>query len=51
MRKLNDLQKAMIMKQFKVGTMIIKFVEKVGDDKTDLQDDIILAQDIIKEKQ
>jgi len=51
MRKLNDLQKEMIMKQFKVGKMIIKFVEKIGDDKTDLQDDIMLAQDMIKERQ
>lgn len=51
MRKLNDLQKKMIMKNFKVGYLIIKYVEKIGDEKNDLQDDIILAKDIIQEKQ
>jgi hypothetical protein len=51
MRKLNDLQKQMIMKNFKVGYLIIKYVEKIGDEKTNLQDDIILAQDMIQEKQ
>jgi hypothetical protein len=51
MRKLNNLQKEMIMKNFNIGILIIKYVEKIGDEKTDLQDDIILAQDMIKEKQ
>jgi hypothetical protein len=51
MRKLNNLQKEMIMKNFNIGNLIIKYVEKIGDEKTDLQDDIILAQDMIKEKQ
>ena len=51
MRKLNNLQKEMIAKMFpKMNALIIKYVEKIGDEKTDLQDDIILAQDIIQEK-
>lgn len=51
MRKLNNLQKEMIKKMFKDANLIIKYVEKVGDEKYDLQDDIMLAQDIIQEKQ
>jgi hypothetical protein len=51
MRKLNNLQKEMIAKTFKLGNLVIKYVEKIGDEKTDLQDDIMLAQDMIKERQ
>ena len=51
MRKLNELQKTMIAKMFPtLGNTIIKWVEKVGDNKADLQDDIQLAKDIIQEK-
>jgi hypothetical protein len=52
MKKLNNLQKEMIMKQFpKLGNLVIKYVEKIGNEKTDLQDDIQLAYDFIQEKQ
>jgi hypothetical protein len=51
MRKLNQLQKEMIMKNFKMGATLIKWTEKVGNDKNDLQEDIMLAEDMIKEKQ
>ena len=51
MRKLNEKQKEMIMKNFKMGKTIIKWVEKVGDEKYNLDDDIQLAKDIIQEKQ
>jgi hypothetical protein len=52
MKKLNNLQKEMIMKQFpKLANLVIKYVEKIGNEKTDLQDDIQLAYDFIQEKQ
>jgi hypothetical protein len=51
MRKLNQLQKEMIMKNFKMGATLIKWVEKVGDENANLEDDIQLAKDIIQEKQ
>ena len=51
MRKLNEKQKEMIMKNFTMGKTIIKWVEKVGDENANLDDDIQLAKDIIQEKQ
>ena len=51
MRKLNNLQKEMIAKNFKIAHLVIKYVEKIGDEKTELETDIELALDIIKEKQ
>lgn len=51
MRKLNNLQKEMIKKMFKDAHLIIKYVEKIGDENYDLQDDIQLAKDMIQEKQ
>jgi uncharacterized membrane protein len=51
MKKLNNLQKEMIIKNFKMGYAIIKWVEKIMDEKMDLETAIELAQDIIQEKQ
>ena len=52
MRKLNEIQKNKIKKDNPtMAYAIIKWVEKVGDENYDLQDDIQLAKDIIWEKQ
>lgn len=50
MRKLTQQQKEKIMKNYVIGKTLIKWVEKVGDEKYDLEDDIMLAKDIIQEK-
>lgn len=51
MRKLNQVQKEKIAKGYPtlVG-LIVKYVEKIGDEKIELENDIQLALDIIKEK-
>lgn len=52
MKKLNQTQKEKIMKNYPTLThLVIKYVEKLGDENTNLNDDIMLALDIIKEKQ
>jgi hypothetical protein len=51
MRKLDEKQKVMIVK--KAPTLaynIIKYVEKLGNEKNNLEDDIQFAEDMIKEK-
>ena len=51
MKKLNQTQKEKIMKRYPTLTgLVIKYVEKLGNDNTELDDDITLALDIIKEK-
>jgi hypothetical protein len=48
MKKLNELQKQMIMKVFPtLGHLVIKYVEKYGNDKDTLQENIDLAYDIM----
>jgi hypothetical protein len=50
MRKLNELQKEMINKQFKrIGYLVIMYVEKYGNDKETLEQDIDLAYDLIQQ--
>lgn len=52
MRKLNQNQVEKIKKGYPtLGGLIVKYVQKIGNENTDLQDDIMLALDIIKEKQ
>ena len=52
MKKLNQNQVEQIKKVYpKLVGAIVKYVEKLGNDKTELVDDIELALDIIKEKQ
>jgi hypothetical protein len=52
MRKLNQIQKTKIEKEYPtMAYAIIKWVEKVGDENEDLQNDIQFAKDIIWEKQ
>jgi hypothetical protein len=51
MRKLNQIQKEKIMKGYnRIAYMIIKNVEKYGNEKELLENDIQLAYDIILEK-
>jgi hypothetical protein len=51
MRKLNELQKEMIVRNFaRLGLTIIKYVEKYGNDKETLETDTQLAYDIIQER-
>jgi hypothetical protein len=50
MRKLNELQKNMINKQFtRIGYLVIMYVEKYGNDKETLEQDIDLAYDLIQQ--
>jgi hypothetical protein len=50
MRKLNELQKNMINKQFtRIGNLVIMYVEKYGNDKETLEQDIDLAYDLIQQ--
>ena len=50
MRKLNDLQKQMIQNQFKkMGYLLIMYVEKYGNEKETLENDIDYAYDLIRE--
>jgi hypothetical protein len=50
MRKLNELQKEMITKQFRrIGHLVIMYVEKYGNEKETLENDIDLAYDYIRE--
>ena len=52
MRKLNQVQKEKIAKVYpKLVGLIVKYVEKIGDEKTELENDVQLALDIIQEKQ
>jgi hypothetical protein len=52
MRKLNQVQKEKIAKENpKMVGLIVKWVEKVGNEKNNLENDIELALDMIKEKQ
>jgi hypothetical protein len=52
MKKLNQLQKEMIVKMFpKLANLIIKYVEKIGNEKDTLENNIQLAYDMIQEKQ
>ena len=51
MRKLNQVQVEKIAKGYpKLVGAIVKYVEKIGDEKVELENDIELALDIIKEK-
>jgi methylaspartate ammonia-lyase len=48
MRKLNEIQKEMIKKQFgRVAYIIINNVERYGNDKETLQENIDMAYDIM----
>jgi hypothetical protein len=50
MRKLNELQKNMINKQFpKLGYLLIMYVEKYGKETETLENDIDYAYDLIRE--
>ena len=50
MRKLNELQKNMINKQFpKLGYLLVMYVEKYGNDKETLENDIDTAIDYIRD--
>jgi hypothetical protein len=52
MRKLNQVQIARITKGYpKLVGLIVKYVQKIGDEKVELETDIQLALDIIQEKQ
>lgn len=52
MRKLNQNQVEQIKKVYpKLVGLIVKYVEKIGNDKMELVDDVQLALDIIAEKQ
>jgi hypothetical protein len=52
MKKLNQVQKELVAKAFpKMTNLMIKYVEKIGNEKTDLQDDLQLAFDFIKERE
>ena len=52
MRKLNQNQVEQIKKVYpKLVGLIVKYVEKIGNDKVELVDDVQLALDIIAEKQ
>lgn len=52
MRKLNQNQVEKIKKDYpKLVGLIVKYIEKIGDEKTELENDIVLALDIIKERQ
>ena len=52
MRKLNQVQIEKIAKGYpKMVGLIVKYVQKIGDEKVELETDIELALDIIKEKQ
>jgi hypothetical protein len=52
MRKLNQVQIATITKGYpKLVGLIVKYVQKIGDEKVELETDIQLALDIIQEKQ
>jgi hypothetical protein len=51
MRKLNTIQKEKIMKAYnRVGYIIVQNVEKYGNEKDTLENDIMLAYDIMLEK-
>jgi hypothetical protein len=51
MRKLDEKQKVMIGKKMPtLAHNIIRYVEKLGDEKNNLEDDIQFAEDMIKEK-
>jgi hypothetical protein len=48
MRKLNELQINMIKKQFgNIGNLVVQYVEKYGNEKETLQNDIDFAYDIM----
>jgi hypothetical protein len=50
MRKLNELQKNMITKQFgRIGNLVIAYVEKYGKETETLQNDIDFAYDILQQ--
>jgi hypothetical protein len=50
MRKLNELQKNMINKQFpRLGYLLVMYVEKYGNDKETLEQDIDYAYDLIQQ--
>jgi hypothetical protein len=50
MRKLNELQKQMIERQFiRLGYLVIMYVEKYGNEKETLENDIDYAYDLIRE--
>lgn len=52
MRKLNQNQVEQIKKGYpKIAGFIIKYVEKIGDEKIELENDIELAIDILKERE
>ena len=52
MRKLNQNQVEKIKKDYpKLVSLIVKYVEKIGDEKIELENDIQLALDIIRERQ
>lgn len=52
MRKLNQVQVEKITKVYpKMVGLIVKYVQKIGDEKVELETDIQLALDIIKEKE
>jgi hypothetical protein len=50
MRKLNELQKNMITKQFgRIANLVIGYVEKYGKETETLQNDIDFAYDILQQ--
>jgi hypothetical protein len=50
MRKLNELQKEMVMKVFpRLGYLVIMYVEKYGNEKETLENDMDLAYDYMRE--
>ena len=47
MRKLNEVQKNKIKKDYRLGYIIIQYVEKYGNEKETLENDIDFAYDVM----